>query len=93
MTGSTKGRIVRWAYLHRRDGVMPRQVFEGQRIDHVEHRLVRRALRTNDNVVDWLLVRQAWPWKGAALCCGDMRTGAARKRGGERRADAAQAAG
>jgi AbrB family looped-hinge helix DNA binding protein len=54
-TVSTKGRIVLPAKIRRRDGIEPRQEFEVERVDRGEYRLVRRQLRPNGGLVDWLL--------------------------------------
>ena len=60
-TVSTKGQIILPADIRRRDGIEPGQEFEVERIDRGEYRLVRRAPRPNEGVVDWLL---ACPDKG-----------------------------
>ena len=60
-TISTKGQIVLPADIRRRDGIEAGQEFEVERIDRGEYRLVRRAPRPNEGVVDWLL---ACPDKG-----------------------------
>jgi len=60
-TVSTKGQIVLPADIRRRDGIEAGQEFEVERIDRGEYRLVRRAPRPNEGVVDWLL---ACPDKG-----------------------------
>ena len=60
-TVSTKGQIVLPADIRRRDGIEAGQDFEVERIDRGEYRLVRRAPRPNEGVVDWLL---ACPDKG-----------------------------
>lgn len=54
-TVSTKGQIVLPAELRQRDRIEAGQEFDVERIDRGEYRLVRRALRPNDGVVDWLL--------------------------------------
>lgn len=58
---STKGQIVLPVELRREDDVVPGQVFDIERIDRGEYRLVRRAPRANEGIVDWLL---ACPEKG-----------------------------
>ena len=60
-TVSTKGQIILPADIRRRDGIEAGQEFEIERIDRGEYRLVRRAPRPNEGVVDWLL---ACPDKG-----------------------------
>jgi AbrB family looped-hinge helix DNA binding protein len=60
-TVSTKGQIVLPAELRKEDEIRPGQEFEIERIDRGEYRLVRRAPRPNEGVVDWLL---ACPEKG-----------------------------
>ncbi len=47
--------------LRRQDQVEAGQEFEVERVDRGEYRLVRRASRANEGVVDWLL---ACPDKG-----------------------------
>jgi AbrB family looped-hinge helix DNA binding protein len=54
-TVSSKGQIVLPAELRRLDRIEPGQEFDVERIDRGDYRLVRRALRKNDGVVDWLL--------------------------------------
>jgi AbrB family looped-hinge helix DNA binding protein len=58
---SSKGQIVLPAELRRQDRVLPGQEFEVERLDRGDYRLVRRAARPNEGVVDWLL---ACPEKG-----------------------------
>lgn len=60
-TISSKGQIVLPAELRQRDSIEAGQQFEVERLDRGEYRLVRRAARPNDGVVDWLL---ACPVKG-----------------------------
>jgi len=60
-TVSTKGQIILPADIRRRDGIEAGQEFDVERIDRGEYRLVRRAPRPNEGVVDWLL---ACPDKG-----------------------------
>jgi len=60
-TVSTKGQIILPVDIRRRDGIEAGQEFEVERIDRGEYRLVRRAPRPNEGVVDWLL---ACPDKG-----------------------------
>jgi AbrB family looped-hinge helix DNA binding protein len=59
-TVSSKGQIVLPAELRRRDRIKPGQLFDIERLDHGDYRLVRRVAR-NADVVDWLL---ACPAKG-----------------------------
>lgn len=49
------------AEVRRQDRVLPGQEFEVERLDRGDYRLVRRASRPNQGVVDWLL---ACPAKG-----------------------------
>ena len=58
---SSKGQIVLPAELREQDGIEPGQEFEIERIERGEYRLVRRAGRPNEGLVDWLL---ACPEKG-----------------------------
>jgi AbrB family looped-hinge helix DNA binding protein len=58
---SSKGQIVLPAEVRRQDRVLPGQEFEVERLDRGDYRLVRRAFRPNEGVVDWLL---ACPEKG-----------------------------
>ncbi len=58
---SSKGQIVLPADLRRQDGVEAGQEFNVERLDRGEYRLVRRAVGTNEGLVDWLL---ACPQKG-----------------------------
>ena len=60
-TVSTKGQIILPAEIRQRDGIRPGQEFEIERVDRGEYRLVRRKLRANEGLVDWLL---ACPEKG-----------------------------
>ena len=60
-TVSTKGQIILPADIRRRDGIEAGQEFDVERIDRGEYRLVRRAPRPNEGVMDWLL---ACPDKG-----------------------------
>lgn len=52
---STKGQIVLPAEIRRQDDIEPGQVFDVERIDRGEYRLVRQAPQPNEGVVDWLL--------------------------------------
>jgi AbrB family looped-hinge helix DNA binding protein len=54
-TVSTKGQIVLPAEIREQDGIEAGQVFEVERIDCGEYRLVRRKRRANEGLVDWLL--------------------------------------
>ena len=58
---SSKGQIVLPAEIRRRDRIEAGQEFEVERLERGEYRLVRRATRTNEGVVEWLL---ACPAKG-----------------------------
>jgi AbrB family looped-hinge helix DNA binding protein len=60
-TVSSKGQIVLPAEFRQLDRIEPGQEFDVERLDRGEYRLVRRAARANDGVVDWLL---ACPAKG-----------------------------
>jgi AbrB family looped-hinge helix DNA binding protein len=60
-TVSTKGQIVLPAKIRRQDQVEPGQRFDVERIDRGEYRLVRRAPRPNEGLIDLLL---ACPGKG-----------------------------
>ena len=54
-TVSSKGQIVLPAELRQQDRIEAGQVFEVERLDRGEYRLVRRPTHPNDGVVDWLL--------------------------------------
>ncbi len=58
---SRKGQIVLPATIRRQDLIVPGQEFEIERLNRGEYRLVRRAPRPNEGLVDWLL---ACPEKG-----------------------------
>ena len=58
---STKGQIVLPAEIRQQDGIEPGQMFEIERIDRGEYRLVRLAPPRNEGLLDWLL---ACPEKG-----------------------------
>jgi len=58
---SSKGQIVLPAEVRRLDRIEAGQEFEVERLDRGDYRLVRRASRPNEGVVDWLL---ACPDKG-----------------------------
>ncbi len=60
-TVSSKGQIVLPAEIRQQDGIEAGQEFEVERLDRGSYRLVRRAARPNEGVVDWLL---ACPEKG-----------------------------
>jgi AbrB family looped-hinge helix DNA binding protein len=60
-TVSTRGQIVLPSEIRRKDGIEAGQVFEVERIDRGEYRLVRCGQTRNEGVVDWLL---ACPSKG-----------------------------
>ena len=52
---SSKGQIVLPAEVRRQDDIEAGQEFEIERLDRGDYRLVRRASRPNEGVVDWLL--------------------------------------
>ncbi|HXY41255.1 MAG TPA: AbrB/MazE/SpoVT family DNA-binding domain-containing protein [Vicinamibacteria bacterium] len=52
---SSKGQIVLPAEIRRQDKVEAGQVFEVERLDRGEYRLVRRSARPNQGLVEWLL--------------------------------------
>lgn len=54
-TISTKGQLVIPSELRERDSIEPGQVFDIERIDRGEYRLVRREPPRNEGLVDWLL--------------------------------------
>jgi AbrB family looped-hinge helix DNA binding protein len=58
---SSKGQIVLPAELRELDRIEAGQVFDVERIDRGEYRLVRRTAPPNEGLVDWLL---ACPAKG-----------------------------
>ena len=60
-TVSSKGQIVLPAEIRQMDRIEAGQEFDVERLDRGDYRLVRRAPRPNDGVVDWLL---ACPGKG-----------------------------
>ena len=60
-TVSTKGQLILPAEIRQRDNIEPGQVFEVERIDRGEYRLLRREPPANEGLVDWLL---ACPEKG-----------------------------
>ncbi len=60
-TISSKGQIVLPAELRQMDRIEPGQEFDVERLDRGDYRLIRRTVRANDGVVDWLL---ACPAKG-----------------------------
>ena len=60
-TVSTRGQIVLPSEIRRQDGIEAGQVFEVERIDRGEYRLVRRGPPPNEGLVEWLL---ACPAKG-----------------------------
>ena len=60
-TVSSKGQIVLPAEIRQMDRIEAGQEFDVERLDRGDYRLVRRAPRPNDGVVDWLL---ACPSKG-----------------------------
>jgi AbrB family looped-hinge helix DNA binding protein len=52
---SSKGQIVLPAELREQDGVEAGQVFDVQRIDRGDYRLVRVQAPANEGLVEWLL--------------------------------------
>ncbi len=52
---SSKGQIVLPAEVRRLDKIEAGQEFEIERLDRGDYRLIRRASRPNEGVVDWLL--------------------------------------
>jgi AbrB family looped-hinge helix DNA binding protein len=60
-TISSRGQIVLPAELRERDTIEVGDVFEIERLDAADYRLVRRKPRPNRGLVDWLL---ACPTKG-----------------------------
>ena len=58
---SSKGQIVLPAEIRRLDRIEAGEEFDVERVDRGEYRLLRRATRPNQGVVDWLL---ACPGKG-----------------------------
>jgi AbrB family looped-hinge helix DNA binding protein len=52
---SSKGQIVLPAEIREQDGIEAGQEFDIERIDRGEYRLVCRAPRPNEGLVDWLL--------------------------------------
>lgn len=54
-TVSSKGQIVLPAEIRRQDDIEAGEEFEIERLDRGEYRLVRRTMRPNAGVVDWLL--------------------------------------
>jgi AbrB family looped-hinge helix DNA binding protein len=61
-TVSSKGQIVLPAELRREDGIEPGQEFDVERTERGEYRLIRRAPRANEGVVDWLLACPDTGW-------------------------------
>ena len=59
-TVSAKGQIVLPADLQLMDSIETGQEFDVERLGRGDYRLVRRACRQNEGVIDWLL---ACPWK------------------------------
>jgi AbrB family looped-hinge helix DNA binding protein len=60
-TVSTKGQLILPAEIRQRDNIVPGQVFDVERIDRGEYRLLRRQPPPNEGLVAWLL---ACPEKG-----------------------------
>lgn len=53
-TISTKGQIVLPAELRKRDGILPGDSFEVERLDRGEYRIVRRGPPSGAGLVEWL---------------------------------------
>jgi bifunctional DNA-binding transcriptional regulator/antitoxin component of YhaV-PrlF toxin-antitoxin module len=51
---SSKGQIVLPAEFRHMDRVEPGQVFDVERLDRGDYRLVRRATAQNEGAIDWL---------------------------------------
>ncbi len=60
-TVSSKGQIVLPADIREQDDIRTGQRFDIERVDRGEYRLVRRPIRPNEGLVEWLL---ACPDKG-----------------------------
>jgi AbrB family looped-hinge helix DNA binding protein len=54
-TVSSKGQIVLPAELRQKDGIQPGEIFEIERVDRGEYRLIRATPPPNQGVTDWLL--------------------------------------
>jgi AbrB family looped-hinge helix DNA binding protein len=52
---SSKGQIVLPAELREQDGIESGEEFDVQRVARGEYLLIRRAPRSNEGVLDWLL--------------------------------------
>jgi len=52
---SSKGQIVLPAELRQQDGIESGQEFDVERVERGQYRLIRRASRSNEGVVGWLL--------------------------------------
>jgi len=52
---SSKGQIVLPAELRQQDSIASGQEFDVERVERGQYRLTRRAPRSNEGVVDWLL--------------------------------------
>lgn len=52
---STKGQLVLPAEIRRRDGIEPGDVFQFERIDRGQYRLVLVEPPANEGVLEWLL--------------------------------------
>jgi AbrB family looped-hinge helix DNA binding protein len=52
---SSKGQIVLPAELRQQDHIESGQEFDVERVDRGEYRLIRRAARSNEGLLDWLL--------------------------------------
>jgi AbrB family looped-hinge helix DNA binding protein len=55
MRVSSKGEIVLPAAIRRQDRIEAGQLFDVERVDRGEYRLVRVTSRANEDVVEWLL--------------------------------------
>jgi hypothetical protein len=49
------GQIVLPAEFRQMDRIEPGQVFDVERLDHGDYRLVRRSVPQNEGAIDWLL--------------------------------------
>ncbi len=61
-TVSTKGQIVLPAEFREKDGVRPGQVFEVERLESGDYRLVRKEGVPNKGLVDWLVACPEKNW-------------------------------
>jgi len=61
-TISSKGQIVLPAEIRRQDRIQAGQEFDVQRLDTGEYLLKRKATRSNERLVEWLLSCPAKGW-------------------------------